>query len=610
MHEPVDGTFGRFLDVDLTTGTLDEYPIDPEWTRQFLGGRGIGARILLEELAPGVDPLGPENVLVFATGPLQGTGAAGAGRNVVMAKSPKTGAVSGSYVGGFFPHELGRSGYDGIIVRGAAETPQYLALTDGSADLRDAQDLWGEDVADVEETLIDRHDGGKVASIGIAGENETAFAAIINDRNRAAGRPGFGAVMGSKGLKAILARGDVDKPVHDEGWLRDAKGRFAKSLRDSGLVEWGQYGTSGGVGALDEMGILPTENFREGTFDEHEAISGETMAEDILTGRDNCTGCPVTCKRVVDTEFLGEDVEAAYGGPEYETLASFGSLVDNADLDAIALANQRCNRYGLDTISVGNAIAFLMEAAERDVVDTNIEWGDAAGIVDLVDQIAHREGVGDALADGVAAFADELGVDFDVTSKGQEVPMHEPRGKKGLGISYATSPRGGTHLEGFHDTGAGESPELGVDEVSDRFSLEGKPAAVATFENFTSFLNSAVLCSFVVRDSGEDYNGDLARELVNATTGLDLDADAMLDIGERNFALLKLLAAREGYSRADDGLPERFAEPLPAGASADEPITEAEMQAAIDEYYEARGWDETGPTEATLAELDMDAVAD
>lgn len=608
MDNPVGGIYGQYLDVDLTNRTLNTYPIDPEWTTKYLGGRGIGARILLEELPAGVDPLGPENILVFATGPLQGTGAAGAGRNVVMAKSPKTGSVSGSYVGGFFPHELGRSGYDGIIVRGEAETPQYLAMTDGDAELRDATDLWSEDVATVDETLSDRHEGGKVSCIGVAGENQTAFAGIINDRNRAAGRPGFGAVMGSKRLKAIVAAGSVEKPIEDEERFREAKAEFAGSLRDSGLVEWGRLGTSGGVNSLDDMGILPTRNFGAGTFEGSKAISGEAMADSILTERDNCTGCPVACKRVVAAEALGDEIDEAYGGPEYETLASFGSLVDNDDLDAIALANQRCNRYGMDTISVGNGIAFLMEAAERGVVDTDIEWGDESAMIDLVDKIAHREGIGDEIADGVAAFAAEREADFAVVSKGQEVPMHEPRGKRGLGLSYATSPRGGTHLEGFHDTGASESPELNVEEVSDRFSFEDKPEAVAAFENLQSFVNSTILCSFVIRDSGEEYNADIAREMVNAVTGLGLDAAEMLRIGERNYALLKLLAAREGYDRSDDGLPARFAEPLPDGATEGAAIPESEMQAAIDKYYDVRGWAGDGPTADRLAALDMESV--
>jgi len=601
----MEGCFGRYLKVDLTDHSLEDYDIPDSWLKKYIGGRGIGARILLEEMNGGEDPLGPKNTLIFATGPLQGTRVPGAGRHVVLSKSPKTGSVSDSYAGGFFAHELANTGYDGIVIKGKSDSPVYLSLDEEGPSIEDAEDLWGKGVADVDEELKERHDGGRVSAIGKAGENLVKFACIINDRNRAAGRPGFGAVMGSKNLKAILAKGTEEINFQDEDLLKEKKKEFFDQLQESGAVEWGKYGTTGGVEPLDELGILPTKNFQKGVFDEAEKIDGTTLYDTVLKERDNCTACPVRCKRVVDTEFAGEKVEERYGGPEYETIAAFGSLCLNSDLSSITLANQRCNRYGLDTISTGDTIAFLMEASERGLIEQDIEWGDPEVIIDLIDKIANREGIGDSVAEGMDEFAAEIGADFAVTSKGQEIPMHEPRGKRGLGLSYATSPRGGTHNEGFHDTGAEDIPELGVEDISDRFSFEGKAEAVKVFEDIRSFVNSSVLCIFVVSQSGEDYNLPLIREITEAVTGLEIDAEEMQKIGERNYNLLKIHSAREGYTRKEDGLPQRLKEPLKEGESAEQPIPEDELQKTIDEYYEKRDWTDKGPTSEKLRSLDI-----
>lgn len=599
------GFFGKYLKVDLSTRSLNDYKIPEKWMRDYLGGRGIGARILLDEMDGGEDPLGPENILIFATGPLQGTRIPGAGRHVILSKSPKTGSISDSFVGGFFAHELATTGYDGIIIKGKAESPVYLSIDEDGPSINDAEDIWGEEVADVDEELKERHDGGRVAVIGEAGENLVNFSCIMNDRNRAAGRPGYGAVMGSKNLKAVLAKGTKSLPIYDEDLLNEKKKEFFDYLEKSGKIEWGKYGTTDLIEPFDELGILPTKNFQEGIFEDSKKIDGTTLSDEILTSRDNCTGCPIKCKRVVKTEFAGEEVEERYGGPEYETLSALGSLCMNSDLNSIALANQKCNKYGLDTISVGNIIAFLMEASERGMIDQKIDWGDSETLVELVDQFAKRKGIGDAIAEGLDNFAEKLDADFAVTSKGQEIPMHDPRGKNGMGLTYATSPRGGTHNEGFHDTGAEAIPELGLKEISDRFSLDGKAKAVKVFEDVRSFVNSSILCIFVVSSSGENYNLPLIREIIEGTTGLELDAKKMQNIGERNYNLLKIHSARESYTRNDDGLPSRLNEALPRGGSADNPVPEKEMQETIDEYYKKRGWDDHGPTPEKLKSLGM-----
>jgi aldehyde:ferredoxin oxidoreductase len=599
---------GRYLYVDLTTEAIRDYPIRPDWMTRFVGGKGIAARLLLEELPERVHALGPENMLAFATGPFQGTGLVGSGRHAVLGVSPKTGFVADSYVGGYFGHELGRSGYDGIVVRGRSASPVYLALIDGQAELLSAHDLWGRGTGETEEELKRRHPNARVSSIGVAGENLVSQACIINDRSRAAGRPGLGAVMGSKNLKAIVVRGCVDAPLADPDRFASERTEYVREYTDERTQEFGKYGTSWGLTTLSERGMLPTENFREGVFDGAESIGGVAMHDTILTERETCAGCPVRCKRRVRTSFAGRDVLPEYGGPEYETLAALGSLCLNSNLHSIALANQLCNDHGLDTISTGVAIAFLMEASERGLIDEKVVWGNPDAVVDLTQRIARREGIGDHIADGLEPFARKIGADFAMTIKGVELPMHDPRGKQGLGISYATTPRGANHMEGAHDTMlARESPcpELGVTRSYDRFTLADKPAVAKTFEDLRSFTNCLVLCCFTTREVGERYSFPAIRSLLNAATGLEVDVDEMLTIGERAYALMRTLSARAGHRIDDDNLPARLSTPLPRGASAGHPIVPEEMEAAIRAYYEARGFDPHGPTDATLRRLGM-----
>jgi aldehyde:ferredoxin oxidoreductase len=603
------GIFGRYLDVDLTTGEITDYVIPEEWNKLYIGGRGIAARILLEELAGSEEPLSPDNVLVFGTGPLQGTNVLGAGRHIVMGLSPKTRSIAGSYVGGYFGHELGRSGYDGIIVRGAASGPVYLALIDGAAEIRSASDLWGKGVLDTTEALTERHPRSRVAAIGIAGENLVRMACIMHDVSRSAGRPGLGAAMGRKMLKAIVVHGNQEKPLYDRDLFLRERGDHARDTFDEEMRRFGEYGTSGGLTWLSETGILPTKNFQEGVFDGAEEIGGERMHDTILVDREGCAGCPIRCKRAVKTSFAGREVDPRFGGPEYETAAAFGSLCLNDDLDSIALASQLCNDYGLDTISVGVTAAFMMEASEKGLIEEKIPWGDGEAMIGLIDRIAHREGIGDDLAEGMDSYASSIGADFAMAIKGVEIPMHEPRGEQGLGISYATSPRGATHMEGMHDTIMTDgviAPELGFDHPFDRFTLADKAEVAKAFEDVRSFVNSIILCAFTVRTTGEKYNLPRIRAMLEAETGLSMSAEEMLLIGERNYALLKLHAARAGYTIDDDSLPKRFSDPLPRGASADHPIDPDVMQKTIEEYYAARGYDRYGPTDGTLHRLGMD----
>ena len=606
------GVFGRYVEVDLSTGAIEERGIPEQWWELHLGGRGLAARLVWAHTAPGTAPLSPENALVFATGPLQGTGLAGAGRHVVASISPKTRALSDSYAGGFWGHELGRSGYDALVVRGQAARPVYLLVDQGKAELRDASDLWGKFTGDVEQILKARYPGARIAQIGPAGEKLVSQACIMHDVTRAAGRPGLGAVMGAKKLKAVVVRGHTTKDLSDPQGFAEERAIFAQELMaDPGTQRFGEYGTARGLTWLSEMGILPTKNFQEGVFDQPAAIGGETLKNTILVDRDTCAGCPVRCKRVVKTEYLGRAVDPVYGGPEYETLAALGSLCLCAELPAIALANQLCNAYGLDTISVGVAIAALMEASEKGLIREQVTWGEGRAVVEWVEKIGRREGLGHDIAGGLEAWARKVGADFAMTIKGVEVPMHEPRGKVGLGLSYALSPRGATHLEGLHDTMLeidSPTPELGVTHGVDRFQLVGKAKLAVLYEDLRSFVNSLVMCVFVTREVGPRYNIAHLRRLVELATGMALGPEEMLRIGARNYALLKLFAAQAGLSARDDGLHPRLHEPLPRGASAARPIDPTLFNKEVEAYYKERGWSSTGPTPQTLRKLGLEEL--
>ncbi len=600
-----------YLDVNLSTKKIQKMEIPYSWLQKHIGGRGIAARIMLKELGSNVDPLGPENIMLFGSGPLQGTGMPGAGRHMVMSKSPKTRSISDSFAGGFFGHEMQRSGYEGIIIRGKADRPIYLTVIDGEVKFNDAADLWGSFILETDVELKRRHGNVRVSCIGPAGENLVIQACIINDRNRAIGRPGFGAVMGSKKLKAIVVGGKRKKKLTDSKLFYNVIKQFSKNvLKDPRQNFLKEYGTAGYLEIHNDKGIQPSKNFIEAYFDEAELIGGKAL-NDILIRRDNCFGCPVRCKRVVSTEFDGEKVVPEYGGPEYETIAAFGTLCMNSDLRSIALANQMCNALGLDTISTGVTIAFVMEASEKGLIPEKIKWGDSHAILALIDQISRREQLGEKLADGIQSFATEIGADFAMVIKGQEIPLHEPRGKKGLALTYATTPRGGQHMEGIHDDYLEYfpiTPELGITEPISRFAWDNRPLLCKTYEDLTSFNNSLMICDFVVNRTGVNYNYPLIREALYAVTGIEITPMEMVTIGERNYNLLRLLSAREGYRRSDDGLPSRFETPLSKGASAGESIPKNVLNKYIKEYYRIRGWSEWGPTKERLKDLDLEEL--
>lgn len=609
------GMFGKLLDVDLSKEKITKYHNSEEDLRQYLGGRGIAAKIMLKEFN-GRDALSPDNLLIFMTGPLNGLSLAGSGRHVVMSKSPLTGFLGEGYSGGYIGTEIKQTGFDGILIRGKANHPMYLSIIDGTTELEDAESLWGKTVGETHDWFYEKYKNSRVACIGPAGEKLVKIACIINDRNRASGRCGHGAVMGSKNLKAIVVRKTprLEIPVVDVKRYREARRRFVKTLDKT--IKWGKYGTSGITAPLSDLGVLPTKNFKHGNYAEVEKITGSTLYDTILERRASCTACPVRCKREVRTTSLDEDVVPEYGGPEYETIAAFGSLQLNNDLSFIALANQKCNTYGLDTIGTGNVIAYVMEATERRLIKgpDGIAWGSTEGVSKLIDKIAIRQGIGDKLAEGVKRFAELIGgEEFAIHTKGMEAPMHEPRGKKGLGLDYATSYRGCTHLEGVHDTAIEKdnaAVELGVVKTISRFSTsKRKVEIVLNYNNARSFINSLILCIFVVNTfrGFVEENWVEIRDVLNAVTGYEIDRDEMLNIGERNYNLGRLFSIKQGLTHDDDDLPPRFKnEALPFGDQ-EEKIPQEVLDQMIANYYEIRGWDENGiPTPEKLKELGIE----
>jgi len=616
------GFHNKILRVDLSNRQISVEEPGENFFRTYFGGWGLIAYYLLKEVEPGTDPLGPDNVLVFANGVVTGAPVGGSGRNAVGAKSPLTGGFGESDVGGFWGAELKHAGWDGIVVTGQAEEPVYLWIQDDQVEIRDATHLWGIKTAEVE-AILKEELGDKrirVTQCGVAGENLVRYACVINDVHRAAGRTGLGAVMGSKKLKAIAVRGtsrvelaDRDKVLQVASWLRD---NF-KNTWTGGLQE---HGTSGGTVFLDGMGALPTRNFQEGSFEGVEKITGATMTETMLVGRDTCFACPITCKRKVKASGRYE-VDPTYGGPEYETVAALGSCCGVDDLEAIAYGNQLCNAYGLDTISAGVAISWAMECFERELLsveDTEgleLRFGNAQAMTALIEQIAHRQGFGDLLAEGSLRAAKKIGREteqYAMQVKGQEFPMHEPRAKFALGLGYATSPTGADHMHNIHDTGY--VSEQGIQGVQSLGILEPVPAdylgpekvRLAKYHiDWQVFFNCLGLCMFM------PYSKEQMRDVVQGVTGWNSSLFELMKVGERALAMARAFNYREGFTSKDDAAHWRFSTPFESGPKEGVKVPAEDAARALDLYYEMRGWDKkTGvPTAGKLHELGIGWVA-
>jgi aldehyde:ferredoxin oxidoreductase len=639
-----NGYNGKILRVDLSTSTIAVEEPAEEFYRKYMGGSALGLYYLLNEMPAGADALGPDNILALSLGVVTGASVSGQSRMTASAKSPLTGAIGDSQCGGFWPAKLKFAGFDAIIIKGRASSPVYLWIDDGKAELRDASHIWGkttgESQAAIFEELGDEEDI-EVLQIGPAGEKLVRYACLINMCNRANGRTGMGAVMGSKNLKAVAVRGNNKPAVADPKAFKEVVQWGARTLPTSNVAGLGKYGTAMTVGAQQDIGGLPTFNFNRGVFDGWEAIDGKTMYENVLfgseegkqdsKGRDTCFGCIVRCKRVVEIKGGPFPVDPLYGGPEYETLGAFGSYCGIDDLAAICRANQLCNQYGMDTISCGATIAWAMEAFEAGSLTKHhtggleIRFGDARTMVELTRMIGEREGFGNLLAEGSERAAAELGcgAEFLITSKKQEAPAHMPQMKRSLALIYAVNPFGADHMSSEHDLTFTEGV---YNTFKDRFEAIGftKPlpgqsldAAKVEFARRTqclySMLDSVNMCQFVWGPSWQLYGPEHIIKMIKAVTSWDVTVEELLEVGERRLNMMRAFNAREGFTREQDTLPEKFfGHPLQGGPTDGWKVERAEFADALTEYYRRCGWDEqTGnPTRDTLSRLGLDWVAE
>lgn len=604
------GYAGRMLKIDLSNRRTETIDTDMDMARNYLGGSGFCAA-LLADLDWNIDPLSDVNRLVFAVGPLTGAPAPCCSRYVVAAKSPLTGLFGEAHASGFWGPELKSAGWDAIIVEGAADTPVYLSIEDQKVELLDASDLWGKDTYETEKMLQDRHEGKtRVLSIGQAGEKRSLVSCIINDHGRAAARTGLGAVLGAKNLKAVAVRGTGKFQVADrEGFKKLARELVDIIMAAPARDALHNYGTNGGMMAFHEMGDVPIKNWTRGSWEEGaEKVSGPTMTETILTGTYACRGCPIGCGRVVEVK---EGPYAFSGkGPEYETAAGFGPLLLNDNLESIAKANDLCNRYGMDTVSTSATVALAMESYETGLLDKSVTdgleltWGNHAAIVELVRKIGEREGIGALLADGSRKAANRIGGGsgkFSMDVKGLELPFHDPRAFNSWAVAYATAPRGGCHIAAptyWLERGVTFS-DLGYNEQLDRFSTEGKGAWTKVFQDYCEMLECLVVCKFSLYGN---LRGPNFVDMIRLTTGLNMRLDELLAVGERVINLKRVIINKLGITRKDDTLPERILkESLSEGGTKGHMPDLATM---LDDYYQARGWDENGvPTPEKLGSL-------
>ncbi len=596
--------------MDLTSGAQRIEPLDEGIARQFLGGNGLGAWLLSRHLPTGADPLGPENVVVLAVGPITDTTVPGNSRACLATLSPLTGLFFDSTFGGRFPCTLKRTGFDAVVVSGQAKAPSVLKITEGGAELLPARDLWGRTTRASVEALQAVHGADADAlAIGPAGENRVRFASLAHywkNREGVSGRGGIGAVFGAKKIKALVVAGTRKTEVADPAALKALVDRTREPMKQ-GTQALSIYGTPFLVQPVNALGALGAYNLRNEVYAEAGAISGERLHADFHDRDTTCLKCPVACGKtfaVKEGEFAGLRAKM----PEYETIFAFGSMLGNPHAESLIKANQLSDELGMDSISLGVTLAFLAEALERGLlspgeVGVEFGFGDWRGMLALIEATAYRRGFGDRLAEGSWRLATALGEEAQrlvYAVKGLELPAHSARALKGMSIGYATATRGGSH----HDT----RPTPQYAQHFDRRGTEGKPAFAIRSQHFTAIGDSLVMCRFTSeRGFGLFLNDDYA-EMVSAVTGWPMSVPALEAIGERIVNLERILNVREGVRRKDDVLPWKVMhEPIPDGPSAGMHCPPEELNRMLDEYYQLRGWSEDGvPTPATLHRLGLD----
>jgi aldehyde:ferredoxin oxidoreductase len=610
---------GKILRVNLSEGTISEEGIREDWAEKYIGGAGLATKYHYAEVPKGADPLGDKNHLIFMAGPLTGTVSASASRYSVVAKSPLTGIWGHGNSGGSFGPALKQSGYDGIIFKGVSPQPVYLQIINGRAKLCDARGLWGKTVSETEDFIQrDSNQTMTIASIGPGGENLVRYAAVMNNRHRAIGRCGLGAVMGSKYLKAIACTGKTQIKLANPDLFREIAKKQFDLLNESMLkVGFESFGTNMVSDMVNIRGGYPTRNWQKGVFEQIEEVNGQALTDKVFIKGVSCFACPIACGR--GTEIREGSWEGNHGeGPEYETINTFGAMCGISDLNAITMANYLCNEYGLDTISTGSTIAFAMECFEREVLNKvmtgglELKFGDKELMVDLVHKIARREGIGDLLAEGTKRVSEKLrqgSEQFAMHVKGLELPAYDPRAAKITGLGYVTANRGGDHITAYVQGPTFiDTPFLVVEDskIEDPFMANPKEAKVVVeLENALTMFDCIGACKFMgILMPAEEYV-----DLIAAATGWNFGVDDFRKSGERIYNLMRVFCIREGINREADSLPKRLMEdPLPDGPAKGMVIEKDTIEMLKDAYYDIRRWDRiTGkPTVEKLKELELD----
>ncbi len=601
------GYNGKILHVDLTSSQFQVEEPPEAFYREWLGGSALALTYILRQTPPMVNPLDPSNTLILADSVLTGAPLAGLSRLTVAAKSPLTGCIGDSQCGGYFPAEFKFAGFDALVIRGKAARPVFIWLENGKYELRSAEHLWGRTTGDVQEIL--RTELGdkriEVLQCGIAGENGVRFASLMNNANRANGRTGMGAVMGSKNLKAVAVRGKIKPAIFDPEGVKRLARWGVENLKKKDVYMLSQTGTAGGIAWSSNTGGLSTRNWTSGTFEKSQAVDGATINQTILKQRDTCYACMVRCKPVVEVQEGSYQVDPVYGGPEYETLFSFGSSCGIDNLAAVAYANQLCNKYGMDTISCGATIAWAMDCFEHGLIrpeDTGgleLRFGNAAAMVQLVEAIAHRTGFGDLLAEGSAQAAEELGrgtADLIVVVKKQELPAHMPQSKPGLGLIYAVNPFGADHQSSEHDPAYTFYPDrakqLGQERPQPELALNEDVVNYAfVTQCLYASMDSLNICQFVFGAGWQLYDPNQLVEVVQTITGWDVSLEELLKVGEKRINLMRLFNLRAGVDASADMLPKKIFQPLTGGKSDGRSINPIEFEQARQVYYKIAGWE-------------------
>ncbi len=629
-----NGYNGKILHVDLTKGTIDVEEPEEAFYRKYMGGSAMGMYYILRDVPKGADPLGPENVLTLFTGVTTGAAISGQSRINANAKSPISGGIGDSQSGGFFPAELKFAGFDGIVIKGKSPKPVYLAILDGKYELRDAAHLMGKKTGEVDDILHKEVDPkAEILQHGPGAENGVLFSSLVSMSNRHNGRTGMGSVMASKNLKAVAVRGTKKPALADSKALVALNKTGPKILPDNpDMPGLANDGTATVVMFQNTIGSLPTRNYSEGQFEACEDISGEKMSATILKERDTCYACVVRCKRVVEIKEGAYLSEPRYGGPEYETLGTFGSYCGINNLAAVAKANQLCNEYGVDTIAAGATIAFAMECFENGVITREqtggleLKFGDVGAMLKALEMMLNVEGdFGKALSQGSERAAKIWGNGADeylITVKGAEAPAHMPQAKRSLGLIYAVNPFGADHQssehdpyyeEGVADLNLNRLKLLGLGEPQAAYSLtEEKVRFAYRTEVFYSMLDSVELCQFVFGPAWTLYGPAETVEMIRAVTGWDVTVDELMAVGERRLNLFRTFNAREGLNRNADKLPKKFFKQLQgSGPTAGVALTHEEIESALDNYYKFAGWTSDGvPTRETLEKHDIEWAAE